>query len=131
MRREPDQELNGLAERVIGAAIEVHRHLGAGFLEVTYQRALMIELRLRDIPFQEQVPVSLCYKEESVGDGIMDLLIDGRLIVELKATEPKSDGFRRQAVTYLRAAGLQLGLVINFNTTVLKDGIARVVHSPE
>lgn len=61
----------------------------------------------------------------------MDLLIDGRLVVELKATEPKPDGFRRQAVTYLKAAGPQLGLVINFNTTVLKDGVARVVHSPK
>lgn len=130
MMREPDEDLNRLAEQVIGAAIEVHRHLGPGFQEITYQRALMVELRHRGIPFQDEVPVVLDYKGVSIGEGRIDLLIDGRLVVELKATEPKPDGFRRQVSAYLKATSNQLGLVINFNVAVLKDGIARVVHTP-
>ncbi|MEM9416529.1 MAG: GxxExxY protein [Planctomycetota bacterium] len=130
MTQEPGSELNLLAEKVIGAAIEVHRQLGPGFLEVTDKRALVVELRLRGIAYQEEVPVMLRYKGEPIGEGRIDLLIEGVLIIELKATEPKPDGFRRQVVTYLKASGLRLGLVINFNTSVLKDGIARAVHSP-
>jgi len=124
-----DQALNDLAERVIGAAIEVHRHLGAGFVEKTYQKALMIELRLRGIAFAEELPIQLSYKDESIGDGRIDLLVEDNLVVELKACEPNPDRYRRQVTAYLKATGLQLGLVINFEADVLKDGIARVAHT--
>jgi len=129
MAYEPSQEVNALAEQVIGAAIEAHRHLGPGFQEATYHRALMIELALRKVPYCSEVPVSMLYKGESIGDGRIDLLIADQLVIELKATEPKPDGFRRQVVAYLKATGLNLGLVINFNTSILKEGISRVVHS--
>lgn len=119
-------DIEQLVEQVIGAAIEVHRHLGPGFKEATYQKALQIELRLREIPYQTEVPVRLCYKDEVVGDGRIDLLVDDRLVVELKAAETKPDRFRRQVVAYLKAADLPLGLVINFEVDLLKDGLARV-----
>ena len=80
-------ELNRLTEAVIGAAIEVHRHLGPGYLESVYEEALGIELDLRGIPHQRQVPVSVDYKDRPVGEGRLDLLVGDRLVVELKAVE--------------------------------------------
>ena len=117
-----------LTKAVIGAAIEVHRHLGPGFKEITYHRALMIELRLRDIAFESEVTTELMYKEEGIGDGKIDLLVENELVVELKAAEHNPDKYRKQVVAYLKSAGLQLGLLINFEAEVLKDGIARVAN---
>ncbi|MEM9882587.1 MAG: GxxExxY protein [Planctomycetota bacterium] len=81
------EETNKLTEKVIGAAIEVHRHFGPGFLESTYHSALLIELDLREIPFRSEVPVELDYKGHKVGQGRIDLLVDERLVVELKSTD--------------------------------------------
>ena len=92
---------------MIGAAIEVHRELGAGFAEATYQRALAAELGLRGIPFDEQVPVALTYKSHAIGHGRIDMLIDGRLIVELKAADTNPQLFQRQVVAYLKATSLR------------------------
>lgn len=128
MNQAVDDTLNALVERVIGAAIEVHRSLGPGFAESTYQRALTIELRLRGISFKTEVPVQLRYKEELLGEGRIDLLVESRLIVELKAAEANPKKYRRQVVSYLKATGLHLGLIINFETDVLKEGISRVIH---
>jgi GxxExxY protein len=127
---EPDSELDELAKRVIGAAIEVHRHLGPGYLESVYEDALAIELELRSIPFQRQQAILVCYKGHDVGQGRLDLLVDDRLIVELKATDALLPVHKVQVISYLKATGLNLGLLINFNTPILKQGIHRVVFSP-
>ena len=87
LRNEPDAELDRLAHCVIGAALEVHRTLGPGFLEAIYEEALCVELSLRRIPFARQVPVGVDYKGNLVGQARMDLLVDGRLVVELKVIE--------------------------------------------
>ena len=122
-------ESNQLAHRVIGASIEVHRELGAGFEERTYQRALAIELDACGIPYETEVPVQLMYKGHIIGDGRIDMLIHGKLIVELKAADPNPKRYRRQVAAYLKATGYELGLVINFEVDVLKDGISRVANS--
>ena len=126
-KREPDHTLDDLARGVIGAAIEVHRHLGPGYLESVYQEALAVELRLRGIPFEPQKPISIDYKGTKAGEGRLDFLIDGRLITELKAVDTIAPIHKAQVISYLKAMDLQLGLLINFNTTLLKDGIQRIV----
>lgn len=118
-----------LSHSVIGAAIEVHRHLGPGFLESAYEDALAIELGLRGIQFVRQAPVSAEYKGHSIGEGRADFLVDGKLIVELKAAEEISNVHVAQVIAYLKATSLTLGLIINFNVPVLKDGIRRVILS--
>ncbi|MEM8495857.1 MAG: GxxExxY protein [Planctomycetota bacterium] len=118
-----------MATAVIGAAIEVHRQLGPGFAESTYHQALRVELELRKIEFKSEVPVSLVYKDVAIGDGRIDLLVGDSLVVELKAARAEPRKFNRQVVSYLKATGLMLGLVINFEHGVLRDGIARVIHT--
>jgi len=119
--------LNDLTEKVIGAAIWVHRELGAGFQEATYHRALMIELEILNISFASEVPVTLRYKERPIGEGRIDLLIDNRLIVELKAAPANPKCYQRQVLSYLRATNFRVGLIINFEVEILKDGISRVI----
>lgn len=120
-------KLNQLTEQVIGAAIEVHRELGAGFLESTYERALSIELNLRGIEHSVQFPCSLKYKGKDIGEGKLDLLIENILIVELKAVKELADAHQTQVLAYLKATDLPLGLLINFHNTLLKDGVRRVI----
>jgi GxxExxY protein len=127
--REPDSELDRLAHQVIGAAIEVHRQLGPGLLEGVYERALGIEFELRGIPFQRQPGVGITYKGRPVGKGTLDLLVGERLIVELKAVEKLAPIHSAQMISYLRMTNRVLGLLINFNVPVLKEGIKRVVLS--
>jgi GxxExxY protein len=129
MNIEPDEELDRLASDVIGAAIEVHRILGPGFLESVYEDALCIELRLRTIPFQRQVPVPLIYKGIAIGQSRVDILIQGKLIVEIKTVETLAPIHKAQAISYLKATGHRLVLLINFNTAALKDGIKRIILS--
>jgi len=122
-------ELNELAERVIGAAIAVHREFGAGFLESTYQRALCVELDHLGIAYSCEHYVELTYRGKVVGEGRIDVLVDNRLVVELKAAKANPDVYRRQLVKYLKVTGHSLGLVINFETERLVDGVARVIHT--
>ncbi|XXX71722.1 GxxExxY protein [Sorangium sp. So ce134] len=129
-RREPDAELDRLAHCVIGAALEVHRTLGPGFLEAVYEEALCVELSFRRIPFARQVPIGVGYKGNLVGQARMDLVVDDQLVVELKATERIAPVHVAQVLSYLKAARLRLGLVINFNVAVLRTGVRRVVLSP-
>ena len=124
---EPDTRTDRLARAVIGASIEVHRQLGSGLLEGVYERALAFELNDRGIPFEVQVPVTLQYKGRPLGQGRLDLLVDGRLIVELKAVESLTRAHTAQVLSYLISTGAQLGLLINFNAPLLKQGIRRVV----
>lgn len=127
--REPGQSTDELAHAVIGAAIEVHRLLGPGFLEQVYEDALCVELRLRGLPFERQKIVKVEYKGELVGEGRIDLLVGDRLVVELKAVKAFALIDRAKVLSSLRATRRHLGLLINFNVPVLKDGIQRVVQS--
>ena len=114
----------------IGAAIEVHRQTGAGLDEVSYQRALAIELGLRGIPFAREVPVVISYKGTPVGERKIDFIVGGRLVVELKAIEAIAKVHLAQVRTYLKITGLHLGLLLNFNTAILKDGgIKRIIRA--
>jgi GxxExxY protein len=100
---------------IIGAAIEVHRVLGPGFLEAVYQEALEIELRLRDIPFEVQKPLVITYKKFQLQKGyIADVVCYGKIIVELKALDQLSGKEEAQVLNYLKATGLRAGLLINF-----------------
>ncbi len=121
--------LNDLADKVIGAAIAVHRELGPGFAELTYSRALQVELEHLGIAFQCEYPVQLRYRDRVIGEGRIDLLIEKQLVIELKAVDTPSREFKRQVVAYLKATNLPLGLVINFGQPVLKDGISRVINT--
>ena len=126
---EPTKRVDQLARVVIGAAIEVHRHLGPGFLESVYEEALMVELGLRGIPFERQKSIPVSYKGHNIGDGRVDLLVAAELLVELKAVEALAPIHKAQVISYLKAMGLHLGLLINFNVPVLRAGIQRVVLS--
>jgi GxxExxY protein len=126
---EPDEALNALTKTVIGGAIEAHRVLGPGFLESFYEEALCIELSERGVPFVRQAPVDVLYKGALLGEARLDLLVDGRLVVELKASERFAPIHLAQVLSYLKATRLTLGLLINFNVTCLRDGIRRVVRT--
>ena len=128
-RMEPTAELDRLAHEVIGAAIEVHRVLGPGFLEPVYEEALALELGLRHIPFARQVAIGVDYKGHAVGEGRLDYLVGGILIVELKAVEALAPIHAAQVMSYLKAAHQPLGLLINFNVPLLKDGVRRIILS--
>ncbi len=126
---EPDPEVDRLAYGVIGAAIEVHRILGPGYLESVYEEALAVEMGQRKIQFLRQVPIVVDYKGQRVGEGKVDFLVGGRLIVELKAVEELIAIHVGQAISYLKATGHPLALLINFNVPALKMGIKRVVQT--
>jgi len=126
-KEEPDEELDTLAHRVIGAAIEVHRHLGPGFLESVYENAVAIEFRLAGVFFEEQQPVSVHYKGEAVGIAKVDFVVERTLLVELKAVDKILPIHKAQVISYLKATGLPLALLINFNERALRDGIHRIV----
>jgi GxxExxY protein len=126
---EPSLRADAAAHAVIGAAIEVHYHLGPGFLESIYEQALALELRLRGVPFRRQVPLGVQYKGECIGEGRVDFLVDECLIVELKAVDVLAALHRAQLISYLKVGGYELGLLINFNERRVRDGIRRVVWS--
>jgi len=126
---EPCEEANRMANAVIGAAIEVHRHLGPGHKEVAYKAAMCHELELRGIPFRCEHPVVLTYKGRKVAEGQLDLVVADLVVIELKAVESITPVFISQTIAYLRLTNLRLGLIINFNVTTLKEGIKRVVLS--
>ena len=123
-----DPHLNELSYRIIGAAIEVHRTLGPGLLESTYCECLCRELSLRDISFRRECGVPLEYKGIKLDCGYrMDLLVEDLVVVEIKAIEALAAVHDAQLLTYLRVGGWKVGLLINFNVVVLKDGIHRGV----
>ena len=121
-----DKELSG---EVIGAAIEVHRVLGPGLLESAYELALERELALRGRSVERQEPIALEYKGCVLGDGFrLDLLVDDRLVVEIKAVDVLLPIHEAQLLTYLRLAEKRFGLLINFNEKILKGGVRRVAN---
>ena len=125
------EDLDNLAYSVIGAAVEVHRLLGAGYPEAIYAKALGFELELRGIAFACEVPVQVTYKGRYAGEGRIDILVADALVVELKTVETLLPIHTSQLLSYLKTTNLRLGLLINFNTTKLKDGgIKRFVYNP-
>jgi len=120
------QELTG---QILGAAIEVHKQLGPGLLESTYQACLCHELELRGISFECQKPLPLEYKGIRLECGYrIDLLVADLVIVEIKSVEALAPIHAAQLLTYLKLTGVKVGFLINFNVVVLKDGIRRLVH---
>jgi len=103
--------------------------LGPGFLESVYEEALAVELSLRGVPYVRQKAFGLSYKGHEIGEGRLDLLVGDELLVELKAVEALAPIHKAQVISYLKATGCHLGLLINFNVPVLKTGIQRVVYS--
>ncbi len=126
-RQEPSGEVDALAHTVIGAAIEVHRALGAGFPESVYENALCIGLTERRINFERQPVIDVFYHDQPVGQGQLDIWVGRLLVVELKAVEQVISKHKAQARAYLAATGCELALLINFHEAVLKDGITRIV----
>jgi len=119
---------NQITEKIIGAAIEVHRKLGPGLLESAYQECLGREMLLRSIPFEREVPVPVVYKDVHLECGYrLDFLVNRSVVVEIKAVEVMPPVYEAQLLTYLRLGGWQIGLLINFNVTLLRDGIRRRV----
>ena len=126
---EPSELLDELARRVIGAAIEVHRHLGPGFSELVYEEALAMELGLRGVPFLRQPPVRVRYKGRTVGIGRPDFIVGNCLVVEIKAVAQLATVHQAQVISYLRALDTRLGLLLNFRQASMRSGIKRVVWS--
>ncbi len=117
-----------LTDRIIGFAIEVHRHLGPGLLESAYEECLCFELNQTAIDFKRQVPLPVVYKSVRLDCGYrIDIVVEGRLILELKAIERLMAIHEAQVLTYMRLSGIHTGLLLNFNTPVLKDGIRRLM----
>ena len=117
-----------LTERIIGAAIEVHRHIGPGLLESVYQTCLAQEFSLQNIDYSQEVPLPIAYKGAKIGSNYrIDFIVNERVVVELKAVEQLLPVHEAQLLTYLKLSGIKVGLLINFNVPLLKDGIIRRV----
>ena len=122
-----DSDLNDLSERVIGCAIEVHRELGPGLLESVYETALCIELTTAGMELKRQVGIPLYYKGELISEHRPDLIVGDRLVVEIKSIARFEPIHTSIMLTYLRVAGLNLGLLLNFNTPYMRHGVKRVM----
>src|SRR5215216_349572 len=116
-----------LTKQIIGCAIEVHRRLGPGLLENVYESALCIELQVNHLSFTRQVGIPLFYRGELIAEHRPDLIVEGKIIVEVKSVERLAPIHWAQVLTYLRAADLQVGLLLNFNSPTLRAGTRRVV----
>jgi len=126
---EASPEVEQLAYLTIGAAIEVHRHLGPCLLESAYEAAMVIELGLRGVPVQDQVEILVDYKGHTIATPRVDLIVGNLLVVELKCVETLSAVHVAQTLGYLAAGGFELGLIINFKTAAVRQGVRRVIRS--
>ena len=124
--------LSELTGQIIGCAMEVHKHLGNGFQEVIYQRALEIEMKLRGLAYSREHQMEILYKDETVGTRRVDFFVDGKVMVELKAIIQLEDIHLAQCINYLEAYGLDVGLLINFGNTSLQfKRVMKPKHSLE
>jgi GxxExxY protein len=124
-----DESINAITEQIIGAAIEVHRELGPGLLESAYEAALVYELAVRELRFERQKEQPIRYKGFEIAAGFrLDLVVEGMVVVELKAIEALLPIHEAQLITYLKLSNCRVGLLINFNVPLLKQGIKRLVH---
>jgi GxxExxY protein len=120
-------ELNDLTGKIIGCAIDVHRELGPGLLESIYEAALCIELQHANIQFERQKQLTMNYKGQRIGDFRIDLVVESAVVVELKSVERFDPVFNAQIMSYMKLGDYKLGLLINFNSKLLKDGIKRFI----
>jgi GxxExxY protein len=120
-------ERDPLTEKIIGCAIEVHRELGPGLLETTYENALAVEFELCGLRFQRQVPFPISYKGRIIGEHRLDVLVEKAVVLEIKSVDRHDPIFEAQVLTYLKITGLRRALLINFNSRLLKDGVKRFV----
>ena len=121
---------NEITHEIINCAYEVYNFLGPGLLESVYQKALIHELRLRGFKVNSEVPIEIYYKDVNVGDNLrLDILVDEEVVVELKSVENVLPVHKKQLLTYLKLLDLQVGLLINFNVSMLKEGITRIVNN--
>ncbi|HXZ02518.1 MAG TPA: GxxExxY protein [Stellaceae bacterium] len=122
------RENDPLTEEIIGRAIEVHRHLGPGLLESAYEECLCLELKQAGLAFQRQVPLPIVYKTVRLDCGYrLDIVVARKVILELKTVERLLPVHEAQVLTYLKLSGVGIGLLLNFNTPVLKDGVRRLM----
>lgn len=121
------EELNKITEKIIGCAIEVHRTLGPGLLESIYERALCYEFTVNNINYQNQMIVPIIYKETTLGNNVIDILVENEVIVEIKAVERMNPLYEAQLLSYMRLCDKKLGLLINFNVPYLREGIKRMI----
>ena len=122
-------DLNKLSNKIIGAAIEVRKTLGPGLLESAYEQCLYHELTIRDISFERQKELPVVYEHVRLDCGYrLDILVEKNIILELKSCEKIEPIHKAQLLTYLKLSGKTLGLLMNFNTSVMKDGIIRIVN---
>ena len=120
---------NQLSTIIIGCAIEVHRRLGAGLLERAYQECLMYELKLQGLKVEKEVLLPITYKELKIDNGYrIDLLVEDKVVVELKTVEELHNAHFAQTLTYLKFGNYKLGLIFNFNEAILKNGIKRIIN---
>lgn len=130
MRRNDNLELRGLTEKIIGAAIEVHRNLGPGLLESAYEACLAYELEAAGLTVERQKPVPLAYKDIHLDLGYrLDMVVDDQVVLELKTVDEFTDIHEAQILSYLKFSDYEVGLLINFNVRLLKDGIRRFIMS--
>lgn len=121
-------DINKITEKIIGSAIEVHRNLGPGLLESAYEECLCYELHNNGLLFDRQRPVPVIYKEIKLDCGYRpDLIVENRVIVEIKSIDAIAPIHEAQILTYLRFANKKIGLLINFNVTILKNGLRRFI----
>lgn len=125
-------ELDKLSSHVIKAAINVHKELGPGLLESIYQSSMVIELGFMGFKVESEVPLQVSYRGRNILDGglRLDLLVEDTIVVELKSVEKIQPVHKKQLMTYIKLANKPLGLLINFNMTLLREGIVRIIHSP-
>lgn len=123
-------KINSLTSKIIGLAIEVHRNLGPGLLEKTYEECLCIELENNGLKYESQKLVPIVYKGKEIKDAYrIDILVEDKVIIELKAVEKIDRVHKTQLLIYLKLSKKEIGLLINFNVSILKDGIHRVINS--
>jgi len=124
------QDLNQITELIIGASIDVHRQLGPGLLESAYRECLFYELtKVVGLSVKREIPMPIIYKEIKLEQGYrMDLLVEDRVVIELKTVDFLTDVHKAQLLTYLKLGNYTLGLLINFNETLLKNGIKRIIN---
>lgn len=122
-------DINRLSSEIIGAAIEVHKNLGPGLLESVYEQCLCHELNIRQLSFEAQKPLPVVYKGKKLDCGFrLDIIVEDIIIIELKSCDRLEPIHTAQLLTYLKLSNLNLGLLLNFNVPVMKDGIVRVVN---
>ena len=120
---------NELSNIVLGCAIEVHKQLGPGLLESAYQECLYYELKNKGLSVSKEKPMPILYKEVKLDHGYrIDLLVENKVVIEVKAVEMFTDVHTAQVLTYLRLGGYKLGLLLNFHVTTLRNGIKRVIY---